>query len=83
MKAWYQLSERITFYNSLHFCVPFPAFKGAEGTTDPSPHPVTHPCPDLLSHAGELPGSRKRETYISEVQRSSFTAWVYAHRCQT
>lgn len=83
MKAWYQLGECTTFYKSLHFCVPFPAFKDAERIRDPTPNPAKYPYPDLFSHAGELPGTRKRDTYISEGQQSSFTAWAYAHRCQT
>lgn len=82
IKAWYQLSECIIFYKRLHFCVPFSAFKDA-GATDLRPHPAKHLCPGLLSHAGELPGTRKREPYISEVEQSSFTAWAYAHHCQT
>lgn len=45
--------------------------------------PAKHPCPDLLSHAGGLPGSMNRVAYISEAQQSPFTAWSYAHHCQT
>jgi len=83
MKAWYQLSKWIAFHESLLFRVPFQAFKSAEGTTDPRPHPAKRLCLDLLNHAEELLGTRKRETYISEVQQSFYTVQAYAHHCQT
>lgn len=82
LEALYRFSDCVTLYKRLHFCIPFPSFKNAEGTRDSRLHPAKHSCPNLLSYTGGLPGNRAREAYISEAQQLSFTAWAYAHHCQ-